>query len=269
MASAAPVERPKMALGVAPLDAALSGGLEKAALHECAPASALHLGAATAFASGLARMAQHSQNSASGKRIVWIQQDFARAEGGAPYAPGCDAFGLASSELLVVRAARESDALWAMEESLKSSAVAAVIGEFSSPTEIDLTASRRLSLAAQQGGGLGLLLRHKPDPHPQAAATRWTISSAFATPESIGDAFGGLGPIAVSLSLTKNRRGPTGRWNLVWNHHEGHFAEAPLSVAVAAATADRPRRQNATGTNSQGASFEYIEQLAQRIRRFG
>ena len=49
--------QPRLPLGIGPLDAALSGGLELAAVHECAAASALHVGAATIFVSGLARLA--------------------------------------------------------------------------------------------------------------------------------------------------------------------------------------------------------------------
>src|SRR5437868_4979492 len=80
----------------------------------------------------------------------------------------------------------------------------------------DLTATRRLSLAAREGAAFGLLLRHRASPSPSAAATRWQIAASPSRP----DAFGGLGPARFDLTLCKNRRGPSGRWIVDWDHHE-------------------------------------------------
>ena len=58
----------------------------------------------------------------------------------------------------MVRAATPRDTLWAMEEAVKTSGIAAVIGELAQDGQAaDLTATRRLSLAAQQGLGETLL----------------------------------------------------------------------------------------------------------------
>ena len=54
-----------------------------------------------------------------------------------------------------------------MEEALKCRALSCVIAEVTQ--DADLTATRRLSLAAREGGALGLLLRHKATPAPSAA----------------------------------------------------------------------------------------------------
>ena len=93
-----------------------------------------------------------------------------------------------------------------MEEALKCRALATVVAELTD--DADLTATRRLSLAARDGGALGLLLRHKPSDAPSAARTRWQVAPAPSRP----DEFGGLGRTAFSLSLTRNRRGPCGAW---------------------------------------------------------
>ena len=92
-------------------------------------------------------------------------------ETGALYGPGLDQFGLDTERLLVARVARPVDALFAMEEALKCRALATVVAELSD--DADLTATRRLSLAARDGGALGLLLRHKLSDAPSAAFTRW------------------------------------------------------------------------------------------------
>src|SRR5262249_14103619 len=168
---------------------------------------------------------------------LWIKTDFAALEGGALYGPGCDLFGLPSRALLIVKVAKPIDALWAMEEALKCRALASVICELPNDGVLaDLTATRRLTLAAREGGGFGFLLRHRPSPLTSSAETRWEISASASTP----DRFGGLGHTAFSAALTKNRRGPAAQWTIVWDHHERAFSA--LSRGVAQAAFDRQDR---------------------------
>lgn len=215
----------RLSLGVP--DAMLQGG----ELHELVPAGILHHGAALGFGLALAALAP-----ARGGTIVLVQQDFAAAEAGAFCGLGCDLFGLNPARLLLVRAASPRDALWAMEEALKIRGVTAVIGELAQNGEdADLTATRRLSLAVQKGGGLALLLRQRASHAPSAAATRWQIAAAPGPP----DRFGGLGATAFCVTLTKNRRGPCGTWVLQWDHHGACFIPA-VSRAVAQSVFDRP-----------------------------
>jgi protein ImuA len=216
-------------LGAEAVDTALGGGLAYGNLHELAPAASLHFGAAAGFAAALAA------RGSTRKHILWIQPDFAGTEAGALYGPGLTAFGLPMQRLILLRVARPADVLWAMEEGLKSRVLSTVVAELTGDgAAADLTATRRLVLAARDGGGVGLLLRHRLSPEPSAAATRWDIAAAPSEP----DAFGGLGRTAFTLSLLKNRRGPLGRWTIEWDHHACVFA--PLSVAVAEAAIDRP-----------------------------
>ena len=226
---ALPEETRSLALGVPAIDAALGGGLPGAALHEVS-APPMHLGAAAGFTLALATLAQEAP-----KETLWIASDFGLLETGAPYGPGLDQFGLAADRLLIARVARPVDALFAMEEALKCRALSAVIAEFGAAP--DLTATRRLSLAAKDHGGLGLILRHTVSEAPSAARTRWQVAAA----PSVPDEFGGLGPTAFSLELTRNRRGPCGNWVLTWDHHERVFAA--LSLGVAETDRDRPDRE--------------------------
>src|SRR5260221_9577897 len=126
------------------LDSALGGGLVFGQVHELSPQGHFHNGAATGFALALAVLAN--------RPVVWVQQDFAALESGAPYGLGCDLFGLSPSRLLLVRAAKPEDVLFAMEESLKARVT--VIAELAEQGKAaDLTAPPRLSLPAQTGGG--------------------------------------------------------------------------------------------------------------------
>jgi len=230
------VPRSPLPLGVASLDAALGGGLSFGALHELAPALPVDTGTATGFALALAARSKGP--------VLWLQTDYGQRENGALYGPGLDLFGLPLHRLTILTAARGEDILWAMEEALRSRAVTLVIGDL--PNERitdDGAAARRLAFTTRDAGGLGLLLRPHPALAPSAAATRWQIASAPAGT----DQFGGLGRATFALSLTKNRRGPCGRWLINWDHHECVFTEA-LSLGVAAPARDRSDRAPVTRT---------------------
>jgi protein ImuA len=207
-------------LGVAAIDGALGGGLARGALHEIAAAGEAHLAAAAGFA--LAVSARTALKS-----TVWIAEDMALVESGAPYGPGLENFGLAPERLLTVAGARSRDLLWAMEEALRCRAVAAAIGEMRHG-EIDSVAVRRLSLAAAESGALALLLRASPPNDASTAATRWIVSTA---PND-----------SLAIELTRNRRGPLGAWTLQWSDDDG-FVLSTSAQPVAAPAADRPHRK--------------------------
>jgi protein ImuA len=170
------------------------------------------------------------------RSVLWIIEDMALSESGAPYGPGLDSFGLAPERLLTVAAAHRRDLLWAMEEALRCRAMAAVIGEWRHG-EIDMVAMRRLSLAAAESGALALLLRGVPVSDASTAATRWIVGAAPSA------AAHGLGPPRFALRLVRNRRGPLGSWILEWSDSDEHFVLATHAQPVAAPALDRPHRQ--------------------------
>ena len=220
-----------LALGLPGLDAALAGGLARAALHELAPAVPAQFGAAVGFALALAVRA-----AAGARPVLFVQTDFAALEAGAPYGPGLECLGLPMPLLLLLRVPRPIDVLWAAEEALKSRGVAMVIAELPGDGAMaDLTVTRRLTLAARAGGGIGLLLRHRPSPFATAATTRWRISSS----PSVPDKYGGLGRTAFDLSLDRNKHGRGGHFIVSWDHHARIFLQQTYPVGVAAAAFDR------------------------------
>jgi protein ImuA len=217
-------------LGLPEIDTALQGGLARGALHELTPTPGQQPGAVTGFALALAALA-----SSGGRSTLWIQTDFAALEAGIPYGLGVELFGLPLRHLLILRVSRPLDLLWAFEEALKSHSLATVVAELpESGAAVDLTATRRLTLAARAGGGLGLLLRHRASPLPSAAMTRWQVAPAISHP----DAYGGLGRTAFDLSLSKNRRGYCGRWIVCWNHDERIFVPQALSLGMVETVGD-------------------------------
>jgi protein ImuA len=165
-------------LGASAVDRVLGGGLVRGALHEIAAAGEAHVAAATGFAMGVAARASSSPRSAgSDKHIVWVAEDMAALESGAPYGPGLDGVGVAPERLTTVAVAQRRDLLWAMEEVLRCRAVACVVGEMRRGA-LDAVAVRRLSLAAAETGALALILRATPGDDASTAATRWMVGAS-------------------------------------------------------------------------------------------
>jgi len=248
-----------LSLAFAPADDALGGGLKRGALHEIAPEKPVHLGAATGFAIAVAGRTLREMHGDIAP-MVWIQQHYAMSESGRLYGAGLQPLGLEPDTLLAVRVPKPIDVLWAMEEAL-SLGIKLVIGEIPGEgKEATITATRRLSLAAKAGGGIGLLLRHRASTSPSAALTRWHIAAI----NSHADRFGGLGLPAFSLSLVKNRHGSCGRWIAHWNYHEQEFLASVQSPDISSRTLPRglfpvPRhgpdraRQSAAEWNEAGS----------------
>ena len=72
------------------------------------------------------------------------------------YPPAAVRLGIEPEQLLVVHTESAADHDWAMDQVLRSPAVAAVLAW---PERLDGRTFRRWQLAVEQGGGLGLLLR--------------------------------------------------------------------------------------------------------------
>ncbi len=220
-------------LGAPPVDAALGGGFLRGSLHEISALREAEMPAASGFALALAVRCPGP--------VVWVAEDMGLIESGAPYGPGLDDLGLAPERLTTVTVTRSSELLWAAEEALGCHGIGAVVGE-SRSAHVDLTATRRLSLAASRCGGLALLVRSQASPEASAAATRWIVKAA-PSDAGAGRAAGiGPGPPRFALTLTRNRRGPPGSWVLEWNCVDQRFDLQPADrVPVAQTAFDRPR----------------------------
>ena len=72
------------------------------------------------------------------------------------YPPAAAGLGIDLENLIVIRAHNEKDELWALDQALRCQGVAAVWAPLE---ELDWRTFRRLQLAAEGGGGLGVLLR--------------------------------------------------------------------------------------------------------------
>jgi protein ImuA len=218
-----PGEEQLLPFGVARLDRQLAGGLRRDALHEIrggtAPESVAAFGFAAAILSRLGKT--------DSRPILIIADGNALHETGHPYAPGLEAYGLDPRRLVVVRTRKPADTLWVFEEAIRCGGLLAVLAEITgTPRQLDLTASRRLALRAGESGVMGLLLRHAGDAEPGAAETRWHVTPSRAA--TLQDFPSGIGRPAWRLALERNRHGPTGLFDLEWNHDERSFAAPKL-----------------------------------------
>ena len=201
--------------GAAEIDAALPWGGLPSGLHEIAAAAGD--GAGAGFAASLI-----------GRRcgqILWCRSRRAMLDGGDPYGPGIAGLGVEPGRLILVEAGRPADLLWAMEEGARTRGLAAVLAEKVTP---DLTASRRLQLAAEAGNGLVFLLQSGRQAASSSALTRWFVSSAPSLAEADGP-----GRPCWKIELWRCRGGGRPQdWMVEWD-------DAALSLSVVSPLADR------------------------------
>ncbi|MBZ9997819.1 ImuA family protein [Mesorhizobium sp. BH1-1-4] len=213
-------------IGVERLDAALGGGLPKAALTEIHGLETRDAGAVAGFALSLVSL---MLNQAQGLPILWIGTSEIFHEAGFPYARGLHAtFGIEPGQLLFSEAPRLIDALWVAEEAARMTALAAVILEIrGNPQRLDLTATRRLHARAQGAGRPVVLMRQAAGPEPTAAPVRLIAASAPAVPRETvaGPLAGSIGRPAFTISIGKSRTALPGQFTLEWNPDERGFEE--------------------------------------------
>lgn len=127
------------------------------------------------------------------------------------------------ARLILAEGISRSEVLWAAEQALRVSCVPCVVIELSGGP--NLRESRRLQIAAEEGGGIGLILIHGRA-YTSACETRWQCQAS------------NKGVNAWVWSLTKNRQGELGRWRVKWMPPEvsGGDYEAGV-IHLAAATA--------------------------------
>lgn len=219
-----------IALGLPEVDRLLSDetspGLRQGCLHEFAGEGA------EAFAAILSGRLQGP--------VLWCADALAGSE---LYPPGLAAFGLDYRRLIVARCRKPQEILAAMEDGLRCRALAAVVGELS--TAVDLTASRRLQLAAESSGVTGFLVQSAWRDQivkgsfsgsrkgtgtgrfgqalqvkaPSAAFSRWSVGAA----KNSGNA-----PSSMTwrLSLHRCRNGGSGAWTVKWDAKAYRFSLA-------------------------------------------
>jgi protein ImuA len=125
------------------------------------------------------------------------------------FPPALKAFNIPPDRIIFIELKKEKEILWVMEEALKCTGLAAVIGEVA---ELGFTASRRLQLAVEESRVTGFILRRNPkNINTTACVTRWNITAASS---ELKDNMPGVGFPRWNVELVKVRNGKPGKWQL-------------------------------------------------------
>ncbi len=169
------VLREVLPFGVPEIDNRLpGGGLALGALHEVAGGGngALDGAAAALFAAGILARTQGP--------VLWCvsRRDL--------FAPALAQAGLHADRVIYAEAGTDRAILACFEEGLRHGGLAGVVGEIG---RLPMTPSRRLQLAAETSGTIGIAIRRWRRPaeaadfgQPTASTTRWRVSALPASP---------------------------------------------------------------------------------------
>lgn len=191
---AAARRRTVLPFGVKEIDRRLpGGGLALGALHEVAGNGAIDGAAAALFAAGVAARTRG--------RVLWclVRQDL--------FAPAIAQAGLSPDQVIYVEASDEKSVLACFEEGLRHGGLGAVVAEVA---RLSMTASRRLQLAAEGSGVIGIAIRRwrrqteaADFGQPTASVTRWRVSVLPSTPLPVP----GVGRARWQIELIRCRAG--------------------------------------------------------------
>ncbi len=205
--------RTVLPFGIKAIDEHLpEGGLGLGALHEVAGVGtgAVDGAAAALFAAGIAARTRG--------HVLWCvtRQDL--------FAPALAQAGLAPDRVIYIEAGDEKSALACFEEALRHPKLGAVVAEVA---HLSMTASRRLRLAAEDSGVIGLAVwRWRPQAQaaefrqPTASTTRWRVSALPSTPLPVP----GVGRGRWRLELLRCRRGESAEFEVEACDAQGRLA---------------------------------------------
>ena len=212
-------------------------GLPAGQLHDLYAIDAEDAASAAGFAVACALMAGTGP-------LFWIRTAGAERQGGRLHGAGFAELGLDPALVTLACVADEGALLKAAADAARCAGLGMIVIEsWGRAPALDLTATRRLMLAAEAAGTCVVSLRIAANPGPSAAATRWGIAAA----PSRSLAANAPGGPAFAVELLRRRGGPAGgRWLVEWNRDAKVFTDlAPLSGARLPLAPDRAVAGNA------------------------
>ncbi|WP_262247093.1 ImuA family protein [Parapedobacter soli] len=200
-------QTPTEQIGLGQIEKAFPNGIfPTGCIHEFVGTTIEQASASSGFISGILSLLMRQQGT-----CLWI---------GLPrmlYPPALKNFGITPDRVIFITVRREREILWAMEEALKCTGLAAVVAELS---ELDFIRSRRLQLAAEKSKVTGFILRGKPvQVGSTACAARWQINHL---PSQLEPGMPGVGFPRWNVELLKVRNGNPSSWQVEWFSGQFH-----------------------------------------------
>ena len=222
----------RFSTGHAGLDA-LEGGFARARLHEF---FALDTGDCTSAAGFVTMLAIRANEAAA--PLLWLRSDDAQRRSGEIYAPGLTELGSDPNRLVLATAPDAVALLRGAADAARCSGLPVLVVEcWGKCPALNLTASRRLALAAERSGTTVIMLRADAEPSPSAAETRWAVRAIGSTDEA--------GLPSFEIELLRRRSGPAGmRWHMEWNRDQSIFRDPALPGRLVS----RPSRGSAAAS---------------------
>jgi protein ImuA len=202
-------------MGLGPVEAVFPNGIFPiGAVHEVVCANTGQVAAAEGFVGGLLSVLMKE-----GGVCLWIGLSQSL------FAPALKTFGIEPDRVVFLNLLHDKEVLWVIEEALKCTGLAAVVGEVSA---MDFKQSRRLQLAVEQSHVTGFILRNASHTlGSTACAARWQVKPL---PSDAPEGLPGLGLPRWQVELLKVRNGHTGKWVIEWD--EGKFVTVNETVAI-------------------------------------
>ncbi len=187
--------RPDVSAAPAP---ALAAGLEEVCVE-----------GARGVAAGVAFLAAAAGEAACRSGLMVAAPRAWFRERGRLLAGGLAQLGLKGQTVLMIAPATEIEALWALEEGLRSGAVGLAVGAVEAAS---LLATRRLDLAARAAGATVVLIKTRPAQDLSAARRRWRVAPHPSGPHPFDPKASGSPRWRVVLE--RSRDGAAGAWIL-------------------------------------------------------
>lgn len=234
-APAPPADSERPGFGVPEVDGWLQGGLRRDGVHEFHALTGEDRGSAAALALLIASRTRHKAP------VMWLRVA-GRRQRETPFAPGLAELGLDPGSVVLAELPDLAGLLKAAADSVRHGGAGAAILEIEGRApQYDLTASRRLALAAERSGTMVLLVRSGGEPGLSAAHTRWRVASA----PSLALTANAPGHPVFELTLLRQRGGREGlHVQLEWDREQACF-RTPVSGGAPAVPAGEPADRRA------------------------
>ncbi|MEM7479194.1 MAG: hypothetical protein AAF483_29770 [Planctomycetota bacterium] len=177
------------------------------------------------------------------------------------YPPNLTAQGIDLKKVVFVRPQSLGDAIWSVDQALRTPAVAAVVAELES---LDDRSARRLQLAAETGNTLALLLRSaSARQRPSWAEVQWLVRSARTQAPMQTDPVHNIDPLLAPAATAKKQRTiEARRLHVQLLRNRGGRPGAQLRLAIHPRTGQLEEVSTTRSRHEQKASMRLATQLA-------